>query len=211
LEKKHKSRFHSLVVERKSFLKKKYFFLKKKLKSLYLSFYNVFTNNDFTLKKQTQQKIKLLFTNDSRHLATITNVRTESLALNLKNQLRLHKITSNFVLNKLSKVYNISVYSLHQTLHALRKVKVLPLTTQIINQQTKTAKYKPHSEDLQQVLASPKIYHKNKNIYLQKKINKNLHTTRYFFLNFFIFFNKTQRQYLNDIEMYQISRIRRRF
>jgi hypothetical protein len=211
LEKKYKSKFYNLKVERTGFFKKKYFFLKKKLQ-----YVNANTLIDAGVavgnsKSQTKLPMNLLYTENSQTTALILNKRPTSMVLNLKNQLRLLKLSAKTLLQSFAKKHNISIYNTHQANIGARRLEVLPLTIQTSKHQSKLLKLKQQVEILQPVIIATKLPYKNKNIFLQKKLNKNLHKNRYLFLNFFIFFQKTQRQRLSDLEMYQINRVQRRF
>lgn len=155
--------------------------------------------------------MNLLYTENSQTTALILNKRPTSMVLNLKNQLRLLKLSAKTLLQSFAKKHNISIYNTHQANIGARRLEVLPLTIQTSKHQSKLLKLKQQVEILQPVIIATKLPYKNKNIFLQKKLNKNLHKNRYLFLNFFIFFQKTQRQRLSDLEMYQINRVQRRF
>jgi hypothetical protein len=90
-----------------------------------------------------------------------------------------------------------------------------PIFTLNKTQQTKILKYskpfKNYGPDFQFTAVAAKPQQINKNIFLQKKNNLSLKTTRFLFINHFIAFNNIKQSGVGDFELYRARRILRRF
>jgi hypothetical protein len=140
---------------------------------------------------------------------------TPGLELNCSNRLRLLKTNSTFLINKLKIDQNIKYGFLSNVFNGLKQPNLAPIFTLNKTQQTKILKYskpfKNYGPDFQFTAVAAKPQQINKNIFLQKKNNLSLKTTRFLFINHFIAFNNIKQSGVGDFELYRARRILRRF
>ena len=171
----------------------------------------------FALSNKSKHKISLnaYISSSSNSFVQLIDTPTPGLELNCSNRLRLLKTNSTFLINKLKIDQNIKYGFLSNVFNGLKQPSLAPIFTLNKTQQTKILKYskpfKNYGPDFQFTAVAAKPQQINKNIFLQKKNNLSLKTTRFLFINHFIAFNNIKQSSVGDFELYRARRILRRF